>query len=213
MTGLSPNHPMLVREGRSDGMTMSAEVSMFHPLGPKTLEDWLAEEQPDDGSRLELIWGYLHMTPPPGGPHQYAAGELFAELRAAVRAAGRTDLTALPAVGVRISTPFRIGVIPDVAVVSVAPDRVNFGADELVLAVEVWSTGNTRAERDTKIAAYASARVPYLWIVELPAGRPAKFWGFTLGETGYRQEVFAGDGETVKAPGPVPVVVDTGQLR
>ncbi|MFD3704600.1 Uma2 family endonuclease [Nocardia sp. NPDC058658] len=194
-------------------MTMSAEVSMIHPLGPKTVEDWLAEEQPVDGSRLELIWGYLHMTPPPGGPHQYAAGELFVVLRAAVRAADRSDLTALPAVGVRISTPFRIGIIPDVAVVSVPPDRVNFAADDLVLAVEVWSPGNSREERDTKIAAYASARVPYLWIVELPAGKPARFWGYTLGESGYRQEVFATDGETVKAPGPVPVVVDTSQLR
>ncbi|MEV0333594.1 Uma2 family endonuclease [Nocardia sp. NPDC050717] len=192
---------------------MSAEVSMIHPLGPTTVQDWLAEEQPVDGSRLELIWGYLHMTPPPGGPHQYAAGELFVALRGAVRASGRADLTALPAVGVRISTSLRIGVIPDVSVVSVPPDRVNFAAEDLVLAVEIWSPGNTRAERDTKIAAYASARVPYLWILELPDGRPARFWGYSLGETGYRQEVFAADGESVKAPGPVPVVIDTARLR
>ncbi|MGS2805596.1 Uma2 family endonuclease [Nocardia sp. MW-W600-9] len=192
---------------------MSAEVSMIHPLGPKTVEDWLAEEQPADGSRLELIWGYLHMTPPPGGPHQYAAGELFVTLRAAVRAVDRPDLTVLPAVGVRISTPLRTSIIPDVVVVDASADHTTFAADDVLLAVEVWSPGNSREERDTKIAAYASARVPYLWIVELPDGKPARFWGYSLGESGYRQEVFAADGESVKAPGPVPVVVDTEQLR
>ncbi|MGY0500710.1 Uma2 family endonuclease [Nocardia sp. FBN12] len=192
---------------------MSAEVSMIHPLGPKTVEDWLAEEQPVDGSRLELIWGYLHMTPPPGGPHQYAAGELFVALRAAVRAADRPDLTALPAVGVRISTPFRTSIIPDVVVVHASAEHTTFAAEDVLLAAEVWSPGNSREERDTKIASYASARVPYLWIVELPDGKPARFWAYTLGESGYRQEVFATDGESIKAPGPVPVVVDTAQLR
>lgn len=34
-----------------------------------------------------------------------------------------------------------------------------------------------------------------------------------MGESGYRQEVYAADGETVKAPAPVPVVIDTAQLR
>ncbi|TCJ99211.1 Uma2 family endonuclease [Nocardia alba] len=192
---------------------MSAEVSMIHPLGPKTVEDWLAEEQPVDGSRLELIWGYLHMTPPPGGPHQFASLELAIVLRDALRTAGRSDLCVLPAVGVRISTPFRIGVIPDIAVVTGGINHKTFAADVVALAVEIWSPGNTRAERDTKIAAYASARVPYLWVIELPEGKPARFWGYTLGESGYRQEVFATDGESVKAPGPVPVVVDTAQLR
>ncbi|MFE3541367.1 Uma2 family endonuclease [Nocardia sp. NPDC059177] len=192
---------------------MSAEVSMIHPLGPKTVEDWLAEEQPDDGSRLELIWGYLHMTPPPGGSHQYASFELAVILRDALRAAERLDLHVLPAVGVRISTPLRTGVIPDISVVSGGISHVNFAAEDVLLAVEVWSPGNSREERDTKVAAYASARIQNLWIVELPMGKPVRFWGYALGETGYRQEVFADSGETVKAPGPVPVVIDTSQLR
>ncbi|MEV0292970.1 Uma2 family endonuclease [Nocardia sp. NPDC050710] len=192
---------------------MSAEVSMIHPLGPTTVEDWLAEEQPSDGSRLELILGYLYMTPAPGGPHQYAAGELFVALRNAIRAADRTDLRVLPAVAVRISTAFRTGVIPDVAVVDVDINHTSFAPEDLVLAVEVWSPGNTQAERDTKIAGYAAARVQFLWIVELPDEKPARFMGYRLGETGYRQEVYAGAGETVAAPGPVPVEIDTSQLR
>ncbi|MFC4126546.1 Uma2 family endonuclease [Nocardia rhizosphaerae] len=194
-------------------MTASAEVSMIHPLGPNTVEDWLAAEQPDDGSRLELIWGYLHMTPPPGGPHQFVTFRLAVVLNEALRVAARSDLTVLPGVGVRISTPFRTGVIPDISVVTGGFEHTSFSPENVVLAVEIWSPGNTREERDTKIAAFASARVPYLWIVELPVGRPVKFEGYTLGESGYRQEVYAADGETVKAPSPVPVLVDTAQLR
>jgi hypothetical protein len=36
-------------------------------------------------------------------------------------------------------------------------------ADDVLLAVEVWSPGNTRAERETKEAAYAAAGVPFFW--------------------------------------------------
>ncbi|MFB8009565.1 Uma2 family endonuclease [Nocardia sp. NPDC056000] len=188
---------------------MTAEVSTIHPLGPTTVEDWLAEEQPVDGSRLELILGYRYMTPAPGGWHQHASFQLAKLLDAAVSEAGRSDLRVLPAVAVKISTAFRTGVIPDVAVVSAGIDRTSYEPDEVVLAVEVWSPGNTREERDTKVAGYASARVRYLWTVELLAGKPAKFCCYRMGETGYRQEVYAAAGETVVAPGPVPVTVDT----
>ncbi|APE36100.1 hypothetical protein BOX37_21650 [Nocardia mangyaensis] len=103
--------------------------------------------------------------------------------------------------------------IPDISVVAGGIGHVSFVAEDVPLAVEVWSPGNSREERDTKIAAYASARIPNLWIVELPIGKPARFWGYALGETGYRQEVYADSGETVKAAGPVPVAIDTSQLR
>ncbi|MFJ9369189.1 Uma2 family endonuclease [Nocardia sp. NPDC101769] len=58
--------------------------------------------------------------------------------------------------------------------------RTSYEPAELVLAVEVWSPGNKRAERDTKMAGYAAAGVPYLWIVELPTGKPAKFSAYRL---------------------------------
>jgi Uma2 family endonuclease len=192
---------------------MTVEVSMFQPLGPITVEDWLVEDQPDDGSRLELIWGYLHMTPAPTGSHQYATGELFAVLRDAIRESGRDDLHALPGAAVKISTPFRTGVIPDVVAVVGDVDHVSFEPEAVALAVEVWSRGNNREERDTKIASYAAARVPYLWLVELPTGKPARFWGYALGQAGYRQEVYAEAGETVSPPAPVPVTIDTSTLR
>lgn len=194
-------------------MTMSAEVSTIHPLGPTTVEDWLAEEQPVDGSRLELILGYLYMTPPPTGSHQHASFRLAMWLDEALKAAGRGDLHVLPGVGVRLSTAFRTGVIPDVAVVDVDFHHTSFAPENVVLAVEVWSPGNSRAERDTKVAAYAGARIPYLWIVELPNREPAKFWGYRLGENGYRQEVFVESGEIISPPAPVPVEVRTTDLH
>jgi Uma2 family endonuclease len=192
---------------------MTAEVSMIHHLGSSTVEDWLLEDQPADGSRLELILGYLYMTPPPTGSRQHAAFVLACVLREALVASGRDDLHVLPAVGVRLSTAYRTGVIPDVAVVDVDVHHTSFAPENLVLAVEVWSPGNTREERDTKIAAYAGARVQYLWVVELPGAEPARFWGYRFGENGYRQEVHASAGESIIAPAPVPVTVDTSLLR
>lgn len=186
---------------------------MIHPLGPTSVENWLVEEQPGDGSRLELILGYLHVTPAPGGPHQHVSYRLARVLDDAIRTAGRADLHMLQAVAVRISTAFRTGVIPDIAVVDTDIDQASFAPENLVLAVEVWSPGNTREERDTKVAGYAAARVPYLWVVEMPVGKPVTFSGYTLGEHGYRQEVRAAAGETVQAPGPVPVAVNTADLR
>ncbi|WP_280416469.1 hypothetical protein [Nocardia carnea] len=53
------------------------------------------------------------------------------------------------------------------------------------------SPGDTREERGTEVAGYAAARVPYLWVVEMPVGKPITFPGYTLGERSYRQEVRA----------------------
>ncbi|MFI5783643.1 Uma2 family endonuclease [Nocardia sp. NPDC051570] len=193
-------------------MTMSAQVSTIHPLGPTTVEEWLIEDQPADGSRLELILGYLYMTPPPTGSHQHATFRLAVRLDDALKAAGRGDLHVLPGVGVRLSTAFRTGVIPDIVVVDVDVKQTSFAPENIVLAVEVWSPGNSRAERDTKTAAYAGAGVPYLWLVELPDRKPVRFWGYRLGEKGYDQVVYAESGEVVTPPSPIPVDVPTADL-
>ncbi len=62
------------------------------------------------------------------------------------------------------------------------------------------------------MAAFAAARVPHLWIIDLTVGERVGFEALGLGESGYRRKVYAADGETVTAPGPVPVPIDTGQL-
>jgi Uma2 family endonuclease len=190
-----------------------AAMALAHPLGPTTVDDWLAADQPVDGSRLELIWGYLYMTPPPGGPHQHATFHLARALFDALQAADRKDLHVLPGVAVRLSTPLRTGVVPDVAVVDCGIEHVAFEPENLVLAVEVWSRGNKQNERDTKVAAYANAGVPYLWIVEPRADAPVRFWGYQLAGRGYRQMAYEDSGRVVLAPGPVQVPMDTSLLH
>lgn len=51
-------------------------AALAHPIGPNTVEDWLAMDPPEDGSRLELIWGYFHVSPAPMGQHQVAVFQL-----------------------------------------------------------------------------------------------------------------------------------------
>lgn len=82
-------------------MTTSAEVEMIHPLGPKTVQDWLAEEQPSDGSRLELILGH---------PHQFRAGgtDQGGYRCSALTPVGGVAVAALHLVG---SEQFRSGVV------------------------------------------------------------------------------------------------------
>lgn len=180
-----------------------------HPLGPITVEQWLATDRPADGSRHELILGYLHVTPAPSGRHQRVAFRLARFLEDAVEAAGREhDLHVVPAVNVEISTAFRTALIPDVAVLNVEPDLVSFQPDHLVLAVEVWSPGNTAAERRTKLAGYAAARVEHVWIVDLDES------GATVTTFGLRHDAYTaetvikpGDPETLVALAPVPVKI------
>ncbi|TNC28016.1 Uma2 family endonuclease [Amycolatopsis alkalitolerans] len=182
-------------------------------LGPVTVEDWLAADTPDDGSRLELLLGYFKMTPPATSGHQRASFRLARAIDNGLVAAGLAGLEVLQDVGVRISTPFRTALIPDLVIVKVGDSRPAFEPADVLLAAEIWSPGNRRTERETKIAAYAEAAIPYLWLVETPLGKPVSFRGYRLEEADYVQVVHAEAGETITmAAGPVPVKIDTSEL-
>jgi Uma2 family endonuclease len=84
-------------------------AALHHPIGPHTVEDWLALPPAEDGSRTELILGHLHVTPAPSDGHQFAAFELAVQIRSAVRAAARPDLRTVPGVNVKISSSSRTG--------------------------------------------------------------------------------------------------------
>lgn len=178
-------------------------------LGPVTVDDWLAADAPADGSRLELILGYVSMSPPAMSGHQRAS---FRLARAIDDGLAATGLEVLQDVGVRLSTPFRIALIPDLVVVEVGESRPMFEPADVLLAVEIWSPGNTKGERRTKVAAYAQAEIPHLWLVETPSGKPVKFQGYKLEGAEYVLEVEAEAGETITAPGPVPIKIDTSEL-
>ncbi|WP_370947893.1 Uma2 family endonuclease [Amycolatopsis sp. cg5] len=198
---------------------MSAALSMPNPMqhpmiGPYTVEEWLAVDPPVDGSCLELIFGYLHVTPAPSGKHQYAASRLIRPLEDAIAAANRTDLYVVAAVNVQISTAWRTALIPDVVILNTRPDAVSFPADALALAVEIWSPGNPRAERDTKMAAYADAGVPFLWTLDQGNQlRDLTLTAYRLENDHYVEEstIQAGTPTGIEAS-PIPVTLDLNKL-
>ena len=186
-------------------------AALEHPIGPHTVEDWLNEDQPDDGGRLELIWGYWPVSPAPAWKHQYVGDELRAAIKAALQRAGRSDLVAVTAVGVKISTAWRTGLIPDVVVLNQRPQSVGIEPEALELVVEVWSPGNTRDERETKIAGYAAAGVPFLWTVDqVAAGVVLTTYRLESGR--YVQELRGGAGRVRVTAAPVPVDIDMADL-
>ncbi len=189
-------------------------IAFEHPIGPTTVDDWLAREHPTDGSRLELIFGYLHVSPPPTGQHQRAAFVLGRVIEDALREGGRTDLHVVLGVGVEISTPWRTGLIPDVVVLNTRPVGARFLPENLVLAVEIWSPSNTRTERDTKAAAYAAADVPYFWTVNQDRVGAMTVTAYELVDGTYVEQATAAPGglTTIKAA-PVPVELDTARLH
>jgi Uma2 family endonuclease len=189
-------------------------VGYEHPIGPTTVDDWLVQEHPADGSRLELIFGYLHVSPAPSTRHQYTGDELRAVLRDALRQSGRTDLYAITGVGVRINTGMRIALIPDVVVVNTKPLATCFEAGDLELAVEIWSPSNTRAERDTKAGVYAGANVPYFWEVYQDRLGSLTLITHVLKDGRYVEDLTAKPGTTVTInAAPVPVTFDPAILH
>jgi Uma2 family endonuclease len=183
---------------------------LAHPIGGETVQDWLDAEAPADGSRLELIWGYWHMAPPPGMPHQYAGDELRTLVATALREAGRGDLYVVTGVGVNISSALRTALIPDLVVIDVPPRGTHCEAEHVKLVVEIWSPGNTRAERETKAAAYADASVPWFWTLD----ESDTLTTYRLKDGLYVVDAVGRPGmpATITAA-PVPITVDPADLR
>lgn len=171
-------------------------------------------DPPQDGSRLELIFGYFHVSPAPSNEHQYAASRLIRPLEDAFLAHGRTDLYVVGAVNVRISTAIRTALVPDLVVATRKPVGVSFAPEDLALVAEIWSPGNTRDERETKLAGYAIAGVPFVWTVDQGHG----FAGVTL--TAHRlvdgnyvvENKIQADGPATVTAAPVPVTLDLARL-
>jgi Uma2 family endonuclease len=193
---------------------VTAATTLEHPLGPHTVEEWLATDDPEDGSSLELIWGYWYVSPAPSYRHQRAAHRLGRVIEDALMAAGRTDLHMFSATAVEISTPWRTGLIPDVVVVDIDPDGVSVAREHLVLAAEVWSPGNSRSERETKIGAYAEADVPYFWSIELDHDRRVSaLVAYRLIRGRYVEQTVATPGSTVTiTAAPIAITFDPAYL-
>jgi Uma2 family endonuclease len=189
-------------------------TALEHPLGPHTVDEWLATDGPDDGSTVELIWGYWHVSPAPSYRHQRATHRLGRVIEDALTAAGRTDLHMFTATAVEISTPWRTGLIPDVVIVDVDPDGVSISREHLQFAAEVWSPGNSRQERETKTSAYAEAGVPYFWSVELDHDRKVSAIAtYRLISGRYVEQITARPGAPVTiTAAPVVITLDPAYL-
>jgi len=192
----------------------AVSAALQHPVGPFTVKDWHALDPRDDGSRLELLWGHWLVSPQPTGHHQHAGLDLAILLRAAMRDAGRTDLYVETVIGVEISTQLRTALAPDVVVMDIRPVGKAFQAENLVLAAEIWSPGNTAKERADKTEAYAVAEIPHFWTVEQNRfGAVTKFTAYRLDRGRYVEAVKAAPGTvTLFDVAGVPVKFDPADL-
>jgi Uma2 family endonuclease len=135
------------------------------PNRPLTLEGW--EALPEDSAmRLELAEGMLVMCPSPPTRHQKARMRLGTLFDTQLP----RELIAVPGVEVLItSDPLTIRA-PDVIVVHtelVDADAARATAADVLLAVEVLSTGTLRVDRVLKFSEYAEAGIPQYWIVDV----------------------------------------------
>lgn len=133
------------------------------PLPCYTTDDLRAF--PPDGCRYELLGGLLLVTPAPGSTHQVVLSRVLGELLLYL---GRDG----PAVAV---SPGEIEIAPKILLdpdILVIPARFTRGTkwpdmSGWWLAVEVFSPGSRRYDRDYKRDAYLALGVREVWLVDL----------------------------------------------
>ncbi len=120
---------------------------------------------PDDGSRYEVVYGELLVTPAPRPWHQILVKRLSYALESYLRDHPIGELLTSPA---DISWGPDVLVQPDVFVVP--PDEARAltwsRMRTLLLVVEVLSPSSARADRFTKRLRYREAGVPLYWVVD-----------------------------------------------
>lgn len=192
-----------------------AAATILDVPGPHTVDEWLALDLPEslDRWRVELLGGNWLVTGSPGLEHQFGGDELQSLLMAGLRAAGRDDLVAVTGMGVALSP--RYGLEPDIMICPRKLAGRVVDRSELLLAVEIWSPGNRRAERVAKKAAFERSGVPYWWEIWQDAGGPARVETFHLVDGQYQpaRTINAGDGPVTVSAAPVPVPLDVASLR
>ncbi|GAA1279433.1 hypothetical protein GCM10009634_23690 [Saccharothrix xinjiangensis] len=185
-------------------------AALQHPIGPHTVEEWLTLPAAEDGSRTELIFGHFYVSPSPSAEHQIAMANLWLMTREALRAAGCRDLHVVPGVHLKIPSAWRTALIPDVVVLDRPPAGTSFPPDAVVIAIEIWSPGNRRAEREAKMRAFAVAGVPFVWTVE--GWDEPELTAHRWEQGRYVEENTARGGRTTITAAPIPITVDLDSL-
>ncbi len=124
---------------------------------------------PDDGKRYELIHGEVHLTPSPTTKHQFALQNLSRSLDPFVFKHRLGEIFVAP-LDVRLSRD--TAVQPDLIFISnsrasIIKENYIDGAPDLV--VEILSPSTAAHDRATKLALYAEAGVPEVWLLETVA--------------------------------------------
>ncbi|MFJ7332026.1 Uma2 family endonuclease [Streptomyces sp. NPDC101110] len=150
-------------------MSAASVEQPFHeeePVTLTTIADEIMERHP--GYRVEIIGGHLLVTPSPDAPHARALTKLMRPFIAAGLDDGETEV--LQNVGLWLPTGTEDYAIPDLVVVDADIDDhfvENNAYDPACfrLVLEVTS-GNWKDDLQTKVAAYAEAKVPVYVVVD-----------------------------------------------
>jgi Uma2 family endonuclease len=126
------------------------------------------EVMPDNGKRYEVIEGELYVSRSPHYHHQFACGEVFANLRNWSRETGLGEANS----GTGILFADDDDVIPDVVWTSrdrldkvIGNDGHFHAAPDLVVEVLSIGTANERRDREAKLKLYSRRGVLEYWIV------------------------------------------------
>ena len=175
--------------------------------GRWTYDDFL--RLPDDGVRYEIIDGMLYMTNAPDPEHQYAVGEIFAQIRNFAKA---NNLGVVYTAPIEVHLPgIAQPVQPDVLFVSqarreiVKPKFIE-GAPDLI--VEVLSPSTYRTDRKVKFDAYERAGVREYWIVN-PKTHSIEVWTLARGEYALRGDCGPGERVTSDVLSGLDLLTDT----
>jgi len=149
---------------RNLALSMYNERMATEVIPKLTYEEF--RQLPDDGKRYELIHGEVHLTPSPATKHQFALQNLSRSLDPFVFKHRLGEIFVAP-LDVRLSPD--TAVQPDLIFISNSRARIikeNYidGAPDLV--VEILSPSTAAHDRATKLALYAEAGVPEVWLLD-----------------------------------------------
>ena len=156
-------------------------MAMPNPVAPESRRYTVREvlDFPPDGNRYEVVTGELLVTPAPSAGHQLLVSRLMSHLSEYLKPLGcRDSLYSSPA-------DITWGLPPEAAEDLVQPDvfvvepglfiRSWLDVREIVLAIEILSPSNTRADRVVKRRTYQRHGVGTCWMVD-PAAELVEVW-------------------------------------
>jgi Uma2 family endonuclease len=175
------------------------------------LRTWRELEVPD-GWRPEVTLEGIHMTPPPGGPHNLIAGTVNRGLMPAIP--DGCEIFQTLGVGIRQIGGF---FVPDLCVMpraSVPRTADPAPAEHVLLAVEITSRSNAEHDRKTRKWAYAHGGIPqYLLIDPHDEDGPAVSLFSDPADGAYRKACRVAFGQPIALGEPFAITLDTAEFE